>query len=210
MKFKLIIICILFSFQSISNDEVSISLSSSPSVEIDEDKRHSELRKLFKSIVVKVDNWDLDNLSDDFHEDAIVTWPDATTSKGTKEIIRYLKEKTSGGTKVVESFKSGIQVDELTRLYEGEVGISFGQSNDSFIMTDGNEIHVPGRWSTTLLKNNGKWQIINLHSSTDLFDNPLVNNAKRYAIIFIIIAFIFGVFLGLFISKNKSKKIKTS
>jgi hypothetical protein len=70
-------------------------------------------------------------------------------------------------------------VDELTILYGGDTGISFGSAVEHFEMTGGRTIDLPARWSATLVKEDGKWLIASLHASDNLFDNPMLSAARR-------------------------------
>jgi len=59
---------------------------------------------------------------------------------------------------------------------------------------------LPARWSATLIKENGKWLIASLHASDNLFDNPLLNTARRMTYwaggIGVIAGFLMGMFMG--------------
>ena len=83
-----------------------------------------------------------------------------------------------GPDKVVASFKADVNVDELTILY-GNTGISFGSAVEHFKLTRGGTLDLPARWSATLVKEGDQWRIASLHASDNLFDNPLLAQARR-------------------------------
>ena len=45
-------------------------------------------------------------------------------------------------------------------------------------MAGGKQFDFTGRWSATLVKDGGKWLVANLHTSDNIFDNPLLNQVK--------------------------------
>lgn len=109
----------------------------------------------------------------------MVTWHDAEVSRGRDGIRAYLNRMLSGPGKVVESYSADVKVDELTILYGGDTGISFGSAVEHFKMTGGRTFDLPARWSATLVKDGGRWLIASLHASDNLFDNPLLAMARR-------------------------------
>src|SRR5436190_3802072 len=84
-----------------------------------------------------------------------------------------------GSAKVVEKFGAEVKVDELSILYGGDTAIAFGSAHEHFTLAGGRQLDFTGRWSATLVKDGGKWLIANLHTSDNIFDNPLLNAAKK-------------------------------
>lgn len=114
-----------------------------------------------------------------FHPNAVITWHNAEVSRGRDGIRSYLNRMLQGPNKVVESYKADVNVDELTILYGGNTGISFGSAVEHFKLANGKNFDLPARWSATLVKEGDKWLIANLHASDNLFDNPLLDLTKR-------------------------------
>jgi hypothetical protein len=78
----------------------------------------------------------------------------------------------------VNSYKTEAEVDDLTHLY-GDTGVATGKSRDQFVLTDGRDFEVNSRWTTTLVKRDGRWKVASFHASTDMFDNPVLHIAIR-------------------------------
>ncbi|NDA66908.1 MAG: DUF4440 domain-containing protein, partial [Verrucomicrobia bacterium] len=57
-------------------------------------------------------------------------------------------------------------------------------------------LNIKGRWSATLVKENGRWLIASLHASTNLFDNVLLNLAERAAVLAGVACLATGLILG--------------
>jgi hypothetical protein len=94
-------------------------------------------------------------------------------------------------------------VDELTILYGGDTGISFGSAVERFKMASGRDFVLPARWSATLVKEDGRWLIASLHVSDNLFDNPLLDLARRMIWWAGGIALLLGILIGFLLGRRR-------
>jgi ketosteroid isomerase-like protein len=140
---------------------------------------HNELRALRDGLLDAMSKGDLERELGYFHPNVVVTWHNAEVSRGRDGVRKYLSRMLDGPNKVVERFRADVHVDELTILYGGGTGISFGSAVEHFTMKGGKELALPARWTATLVKEGDHWLIASLHASDNLFDNPLLNLAKR-------------------------------
>jgi ketosteroid isomerase-like protein len=137
------------------------------------------------------------------HPNVVVTWQNAQVSRGRDGVRDYLNHMLKGSNKVVSSFNTDINVDELTILYGGDTGISFGSSREQIGFAGGSSVDYNGRWSATLVKEDGKWLIASLHASTNLFDNPFLATARRVMYGVGAGALIIGLALGFFLGRRR-------
>jgi uncharacterized protein (TIGR02246 family) len=140
---------------------------------------HNELRAFRDGLLDAMNKGDLERELAYFHPNAVVTWHNAEVSRGRDGVRAYLNRMLTGPDKIVESYKGDVNVDELTILYGGDTGLSFGSAVEHFKLADGKTLDLPARWSATLVKEDGKWLIANLHASDNLFDNPVLAMTKR-------------------------------
>ena len=138
-----------------------------------------------------------------FHPNVVVTWHNAEISRGRDGVRAYLNRMLSGPNKVVASYKADVSVDELTILYGGNTGISFGSAVEHFKLANGKTLDLPARWSATLVKEGDQWLIASLHASDNLFDNPLLDMAKRTAYWAGGIALLAGLLIGWFVGRRR-------
>ena len=108
-----------------------------------------------------------------------------------------------GPNKIVDSFNCTLKVDELTILYGDNMGICYGSSDEHFKLTTGKELEVKGRWTATLVKDDGHWLVASLHASTNLFDNVMLDFAKKAAKIVGVIGLILGLVAGWFLGRRR-------
>lgn len=133
------------------------------------------------------------------HPNVVVTWQNAEVSRGRDGVRAYLNRMLNGPDKVVSSYNADLEVDELSLLY-GDTALSWGKSREHIGLAKGRSLDYPGRWSAMLVKENGQWLIANLHVSTNIFENPLIETMKKvmYAAggICIVIAIALGYWWG--------------
>ena len=166
-----------------------------------EDPAHNELRALRDGLMEAMNKGDIDKLLTYLHPNVVVTYQDGEVARGREGVKAYQLKMTTGPHKIVESFHADVHVDELTILYGGTTGVSFGSADEAFNLVNGSKFSLKGRWSATLIKEDGHWLVASLHTSTNLFDNPLLDMAKRAAAIGIAVALAVGIGIGFLIGR---------
>jgi ketosteroid isomerase-like protein len=164
---------------------------------------HNELRALRDGLLEAIKKGDIDAQLGYLHPNVVVTWQNAEVSRGRDGVRAYLNRILQGAGKAVESYTTEVNVDELTILYGGDTGISFGSALDHYKLTSGSTLDIPSRWSATLVNEGGKWLIAGVHSSTNLFDNPPLTAAKRLAYIAGGACLVLGLVVGFFVGRRK-------
>jgi uncharacterized protein (TIGR02246 family) len=167
-----------------------------------EDSAHEELRGLMKEVLTAYNKGDLDKLTDALDDEVVVTWQNGRVNKGRKEVKAYYEEMTTGPKRVVE--KSSIEPvpDDLSIFYnDSKTAIAWGSSKDHYKLTDGTEFDQETRWSATVVKKDGKWKVVSVHISVNMFDNPILNMAIKKTGIWIgSIAGGIGLLVGLIVA----------
>ena len=169
-----------------------------------EDPAHNELRAVRDGLLTAMNHGDIEAQLAFLHPNVVVTWHNAEVSRGREGVRSYLQRMLNGPSKVVEKFGAEVSVDELSIIYGGDTAIAFGSANEHFTLTSGSVFDFTGRWSATLVKDNGKWLVANLHTSDNIFDNPLLNRLKRAIVWVALAAFVFGAVIG-WLSKRRRR-----
>jgi hypothetical protein len=107
-----------------------------------------------------------------------------------------LVSKTEGPDAIVESFSVDPTVKELSFLYGEDTAIAYGDATSHFLLADGRALDVGGPWTASMVKDGDRWLIAAFHSSTGMFDNPLLAAMQRFALWGIAIAAVVGLVLG--------------
>lgn len=166
-----------------------------------EDPAHAELRALRDDMVDAVAKRDTPRLLSHLHPNVVVTWQNAEVSRGHAGVRAYLDRMLQGDNRIVDQFTTQPTVDELTILYGGDAGIAFGSSADHFQLHNGPAFDLASRWTATLVKDEGVWKVAAFHASTNLFDNPVTQAARRYLIWTGVGALIVGLVIGAIIMR---------
>lgn len=153
---------------------------------------HNEIRAMRDGLMEAVNKGDIEHELTFLTTNVVVTWHNAEVSRGREGVRDYYNRMMNGPNKVVADFHAEINVDELTILYGENTGIAFGSSIEHFKLANGGSFDLKGRWTTTMVKENGRWLIASLHVSTNIFDNVMLDMVKKYAIYGGCIAFVVG------------------
>ena len=46
-------------------------------------------------------------------------------------------------------------------------------------MADGRSFDMAGRWTATMIKEDGQWKLLAIHSGTNFLDNPVLNAVEK-------------------------------
>jgi len=168
-----------------------------------EDPAHNELRALRDGLLDAIKKGDVERELSYLHPNVVVTWQNAEVSCGRDGVCVYLNRMLNGPSKIVSDYKLDLNVDELTILYGGDTGISFGGSKEHIGLATGTNIDYPARWSATLVKEDGKWLVASLHASTNLFENPFLATTKRLMYIGCAVALVVGVLIGWLVGRRR-------
>lgn len=166
---------------------------------------HNQLRAMRDGLLDAINKGDIERQLTYLHPNIVVTALNGEVSRGHEGVRAYFLKMTQGPKRVVESFHADVTVDELTILYGGDTGISFGSAVQSYKLTDGLNLEVKTRWTATLVKENDRWLVASLHASANLFDNPLLTMAKRTAYWAGGIALFVGLIAGLLLGRMRKR-----
>lgn len=164
-----------------------------------EDPVHNELRALRTEIVDAISKGDIDRIIPHLHPNVVITWQNAEVCRGYHGVRDFFKRM---GQQSFKGYKVPPTPDDLTILYHGNTGVSFGASTAEFNLL-GKQYEFHNRWTATLVKENDRWLLASYHVSWNALDNPLLNTAKHslYAVGGVML--VVGLLVGLFIGKRR-------
>jgi ketosteroid isomerase-like protein len=145
-----------------------------------EDPAHDELRALMKELVTAYNAGDLDKVVTYLDDNVVITWQNAHVDKSPQEVKAFCELMIKGPNRIVDKSSISPEADALSQLSnDGQTAIAYGHSNDHYKLTNGTEFDQLTRWSATLIKKKGQWKVANVHISTNMFDNPVLNLAVK-------------------------------
>jgi ketosteroid isomerase-like protein len=145
-----------------------------------EDPAHAELRAVRTSMIEAFNKRDIDGLLKHLHKDVVVTWQNAEVSRGHAGVKAYYDRTMVGDKSIVVEARAEPEVTDLSILYGGNqpnTAVAYGKLNDSYKLRDGTDLAMNSVFSVVLVKEDGRWQIVNYHASTNLFDNQVTKLA---------------------------------
>lgn len=112
------------------------------------------------------------------HADVIITYYNAEVTQGHDEAVAYFNRMMEGAGAIVKEHSTKAEVG-APAVFVGDTAVAYGTTTESYKLAAGLEFTLQGNWSTTVQKQDGQWRVRAIHFSTNLFDNPLLNNAQR-------------------------------
>lgn len=142
------------------------------------------LLKIFKEMEDGINAQDVGRMVAQMHPDAMVTWLNGETSRGHAEIRAYYDRMVKGEKRILEKYLTAAKVGAPARFIgSGEdVAVAFGSMADQFFPLARGPFTLESRWTSTSSKVDGQWKIVALHLSANVFNNPLIDEAKNAAI----------------------------
>lgn len=164
-----------------------------------------QLLAMLSGVVDGLNQRDIAAIKKYLHPEAVVTFQDAKVAKGIDALEGYYNEKFGGPSAVLDSFSTKAAVD-APAIFVGDMAVAHGHTNDRFVFAGGKEFNLASKWTATLRKDDGRWSVLALHFSANLFDNPLLNMATGKIMIVGAIALVLGLLLGALGMKLVSRK----
>jgi ketosteroid isomerase-like protein len=162
-----------------------------------EDPAHVELRALRAEVIDAITKGDIDAVVNHVHPNVVVTWQNNEVCRGHKGLREFFERM---GKNTFKGYKLPPTPDELTILFGGDTGVSFGQTVAQYKLL-GKEYELKSRWTATVVKENGRWLLASYHISTNVLDNPLLNTAKHALYLAGGVALFVGLGAGLLIAR---------
>ena len=174
-----------------------------------DDPQEKQILALRERVTTAVAEKNVEVLLEHLHADFVLTAQDGLKLRVIRKhagIREYFERLFSGDEATLKSVRANIVVEEIQRPQAGEVALANGNSDDHYVMRSGGEYDLKTRWSATLIMDQGQWKLINLHVSSDAFDNPIFNAAKSSLIRVGSIGLMIGLVAGLILTKVLTRR----
>jgi ketosteroid isomerase-like protein len=163
---------------------------------VNRERDHEELRALLRTAKEAVNAKNFEALKPLFYEKFSITTVDQKTFTNFDDFKAHFAGLFTGADAPLKSITFNPEADALTEFAGDNLGLSHGSSTDTYVFSDGDTRVMTSRWTATLIKDSGRWKILNLHIGTNLLDNPVTEAAKSYVYKVGIGAGIGGLLLG--------------
>ncbi|HWF20041.1 MAG TPA: nuclear transport factor 2 family protein [Verrucomicrobiae bacterium] len=158
------------------------------------------ITRLREGLVDSFNRGDIDKLLTFLDTNAVVTWQNGEVCEGTAAVKAYYDRMMKGDHPVVSKVTSNPKV--LGRLYQGDWAVSWGELNDTFVLTDGRELPLNSKFTATIARRGDLWLVTAFHVSVNAFNNPITAlTVKRVSIIVGIAGLVAGLLAGMILMR---------
>jgi uncharacterized protein (TIGR02246 family) len=146
---------------------------------------HQEDRQALLAILSEVEKainaQDIEGILAQMRSDCTVTWWNAEISRGHDDIRAYYRKMVKDPGRYITKYTTRAKLGEHARFLGsgGDVAVADGSMEDEFFPVIRGPFSLSSRWSATVAKGDGKWKIVTLHMSSNVFTNTLIAELTR-------------------------------
>ncbi len=158
---------------------------------------HQQLRTLMSSLRDAVNTQDFDGLKPHLHSPFAATMITQDVVTTPEDLKAYFEKWMTGDKAFIKKMKITPEADELTAIYDGKFGVVYGSNKEEYELATGNNYSIDSRWTATVIKDQGQWKLLAIHSGVNFVDNPVLHAVADETTRFGIGGVILGFALGL-------------
>ena len=137
-----------------------------------------QLRGMLAEFEAAINAQSIDRMIAEMDDSVTVIWLNAEVSRGKDEVRAYYGRMVGHDKAILNKYLTKATIGAPARFY-GDVAIADGSTADEFYPVARGFFTLDSRWSTTVAKNPaGEWKIALLHLSSNVFNNPLLDELK--------------------------------
>ncbi len=170
----------------------------------EEDPREAEreaLRAILADVEKALNTGDYALMKKHLGANVVITYYNGEVTRSPAEMEAYFRRMTEGNNAPVAEFRTTAKVSAPADFYGDDTAVAWGTTQEHYKLTSGMEFDLNGLWTVTLYRSGGEWKIVALHFSTNLFENPLLDNAQDFAWMVGIIAFLSGMIICMLVGR---------
>ena len=137
-----------------------------------------QLLQIFSEIENGINEQNIERMVAQMDENATVIWLNAEASRGHADIKAYYKRMVGTGDAILKKYMTKAKVAAPAR-FMGDIAVADGTMEDEFFPIKRDAFKMNSNWSVTCAKLNGKWKIVHLHLSANVFNNNLLDEVKQ-------------------------------
>lgn len=162
------------------------------------------LRSILRSIETGLNEKNIDIVLENLDDNVVVTYLNAEVSTNPSGVKEYFDKVITGDKPIIKSYSTKANVSSPA-VFHGDTAIAYGTADEHYVLSKGLDFNIKTFWSTTLIKKEGQWKIVSLHFSNSLFDNPMIETAKKLNWIYGIVGFILAFIIAFVIFRIRKK-----
>ncbi len=179
---------------------------------IAQDDLHKEdrqaLLKILSAVEGAINAQDIEGIIAQMSPDCTVTWWNAEISRGHDDIRAYYRRMVKDEGRLISKYTTTAKLGAHARFVGSgsDVALADGSMEDEFFPIIRGPFKLNSRWSATAAKSGGEWKIVNLHLSSNVFNNTLIAELTRALWIAGAAGVVLGGLAGWFLGRRRAKK----
>ena len=156
----------------------------------------TRLRAMLAEFEAAINAQSIDRMVANMADDVTVIWLNAEVSRGKDEVRAYYGRMVGHDKAILSKYLTKATLGAPAKFY-GDVAIADGSTADEFYPIARGVFRLDSRWSTTVVKDGGEWKIASLHLSSNVFNNPLLDEIKLDIVKAAVVGALGGLAVGL-------------
>ena len=154
-----------------------------------------QLRAMLAEFEAAINAQSVERMIAEMDDNVTVIWLNAEVSRGKDEVRAYYGRMVGHEKAILKKYLTKATIGAPAKFY-GDVAIAEGSTADEFYPIARGPFMLDSRWSTTVVKNaGGEWKIVLLHLSSNVFNNPLLDEVKANIVKGAVGGFVAGLML---------------
>ena len=137
----------------------------------------TQLRAMLAEFEAAINAQSIDRMVAHMDDNVTVIWLNAEVSRGKDEVRAYYGRMVGNDKAILKKYLTKATIGAPAKFL-GNVAIADGSAADEFYPIARGFFRLDSRWSSTMVKNAGDWKIVSLHLSSNVFNNPLLDEIK--------------------------------
>lgn len=134
---------------------------------------------IFHEMEAAINAQDVERMIAQMSPDVTVTWLNGEVSRGHAEIKAYYDRMLRGERRTLDRYLTTAKLGASAHFFgNGEVAVADGTMEDEFFPVARGPFRLSSNWTSTSAKIDGKWQVVSMHLSSNVFTNSLIAEAK--------------------------------
>ena len=163
----------------------------------DPDPHEAERKQLlavFAEVEGSINDQNIDRMLAQMDDNVTVIWLNAEVSRGKDEVKAYYRRMVGGENAILKKYLTKAKVGAPAKFY-GDIAVADGSAADEFYPNARGVFRLDSRWSAALVRKSGEWKIVSLHLSSNVFNNPLLDEIKADIVKAAVVGFVVGLVL---------------
>lgn len=139
-----------------------------------------QLIKIFHEVESSINAQSLERMVQQMDPKVTVVWSNGEVSRGPAEVLAYYDRMVKGKDRIITKYMTSAKLNGHARfLGDGTVAIADGTMEDEYFPIIRGPFRLSSKWTMTAARINGEWKVVGLHLSANVFNNVLLDEAKK-------------------------------